>query len=111
VRRGTDLVLNSWPTQSSIPPTPFGCGTTDRGRKSSTVSPVADGPGWDYQLTFRLPDHVESWISQNEQRRRSRTGLVMEDLPSCITVYRSSGGETQIYQLRYEPSDPMQPRA
>lgn len=75
-----------------------------------TVSPMPDGQAGHYEVTFRLPDHVESWISENDERRRKRTGLVKEGMLSYITVYRSSGGETQIYQLRYEPSDLRQPR-
>jgi hypothetical protein len=64
------------------------------------VSPSDDSHA--YLLTFNLPDHVESWISGNEDRRAG-TSTVKTELLSYITVYRREGESTQVCQLRYEP--------
>jgi len=62
-----------------------------------------------YKVSFKLPEKVESWISENEKWRRARTADVKGDLLSRITIYRHSSGETQIYQLRYEPNELASP--
>lgn len=68
---------------------------------------------WDepdaYRLTFNLPERIESWISENEERRRKRASTIKSDLLSDITIYRRVGDEMRIYQLRYEPSELHRP--
>ena len=68
-----------------------------------TVSPV-DAPGPEgYSLTFKLPDDLESWISQTEQDRASRTRAVKREFLSDIIVYRLVDDNLQTFQLRYQP--------
>jgi len=57
-----------------------------------------------YRLSFGLPDRIESWISENEERRVRRTSDIKTDFLLEITIYRRLGGNMRIYQLRYEPS-------
>jgi hypothetical protein len=64
---------------------------------------------WDdqdaYRLTFKLPARIESWISENEERReRIRVGAIKEDFLPEISIYRRHGEDMRIYQLRYQPS-------
>jgi hypothetical protein len=72
------------------------------GHTEWAVSPW-EGPDT-YLLTFSLPDRIESWISENEERRVSRTSDIKSDFLSEITIYRRLGDNMRIYQLRYEPS-------
>lgn len=76
-----------------------------------TLTPWPDGlmDENSYQLAFKLPEQVESWIRENEEWRAKRVGVIKEDLLSYITVYRRSGPDTRIYQLRYEPSELSHP--
>ena len=57
-----------------------------------------------YRLTFNLPKRIESWISENEERRIKRASAIKSDFLSEITIYRRSDDTMRIYQLRYEPS-------
>jgi hypothetical protein len=57
-----------------------------------------------YRLSFSLPERIESWISENEERRVSRASDIKSDFLSEITIYRRLGDNMRIYQLRYEPS-------
>jgi hypothetical protein len=57
-----------------------------------------------YRLSFSLPERIESWISENEERRVRRTSDIKTDFLSEITIYRRLGDNMRIYQLRYEPS-------
>lgn len=64
---------------------------------------------WDdqraYRLIFNLPERIEAWISENEQRReRTRIGAIKEGFLPEINIYRRHGEDMRIYQLRYEPS-------
>ena len=54
-----------------------------------TVSPWSDGQGLDYQLTFSLPDHVESWISENDDWRVKRAGVIKE---TCCRISPCTAG-------------------
>jgi hypothetical protein len=67
------------------------------------ITPRDDPEG--YRLTFNLPEQIESWISQHEERRASRTRAVKEQLLSDITIYRTVDDQLWTYQLRYEPSE------
>lgn len=68
---------------------------------------------WDdpdaYRLAFNLPERIESWISENEERRRRRASAIKSALLSDITIYRRADEEMRIYQLRYEPSELHRP--
>jgi hypothetical protein len=76
---------------------------TGSGRHAEwAVSPWSDAAA--YRLAFSLPERIESWISENEERRIRRTSTIKSDFLSEITIYRRSGDEMRIYQLRYEPS-------
>ena len=66
------------------------------------VSPWTDPDA--YRLAFSLPERIESWISENEERRVSRASDIKSDFLSEITIYRRLGDNMRIYQLRYEPS-------
>jgi hypothetical protein len=69
---------------------------------------------WDemdaYRLTFNLPERIESWITENEERRRRRASTIKSDFLSEITIYRQADDATRIYQLRYEPSELHRPQ-
>lgn len=66
------------------------------------VSPW-EHPG-SYRLAFTLPERIESWISENEERRVRRAGDIKSDFLSSISIYRQHGDDMRIYQLRYESS-------
>jgi hypothetical protein len=72
-----------------------------------TASPWEDPDA--YRLVFNLPERIESWISENEERRRRRASAIKSDLLADITIYRQVGDEMRIYQLRYEPSELHRP--
>jgi Restriction endonuclease len=72
-----------------------------------TLSPWTDPDA--YQLAFTLPERIESWISENEERRARRASAIKSDFLSEITIYRRHGGVMRIYQLRYEPSELHRP--
>ncbi|MFD9601278.1 hypothetical protein [Streptomyces sp. NPDC059970] len=76
-----------------------------RGSGSSaewTLSPLsAEGT---YELAFKLPEHVEDWISGITEKERRRTMEVKEQFLSAITIYRMNGSGVRAYQLRYEAS-------
>jgi hypothetical protein len=55
-----------------------------------------------YQLTFKLPDRLESWISEHEEQRSSRTRAVKSQFLSDIIIYRMVGDYLQTFQLRYQ---------
>ncbi|MFF0772682.1 hypothetical protein ACFYUK_27615 [Nonomuraea wenchangensis] len=65
-----------------------------------TLSPV-DAVGA-YELAFKLPEHIEEWISSIGEQERRRTVQVKEKFLSAITLYRVNGGGVRTYQLRYE---------
>jgi hypothetical protein len=67
-----------------------------------TLSP-ADTVGA-YELAFKLPEHIEEWISGIGEKERHRTVQVKEQFLSAITLYRMNGAGVRSYQLRYEPS-------
>ncbi|MFE4599568.1 hypothetical protein ACFRKE_01780 [Kitasatospora indigofera] len=67
-----------------------------------TLSPL--GQEGAYELAFKLPEQVEDWISDVEEKERRRTMEVKEQFLSTITIYRMNGGGVRAYQLRYEPS-------
>lgn len=56
-----------------------------------------------YTLTFSLPEHIESWISDSEEERLIRTRAVKSGLLSSITIYDTDGEEQLVYRLRYAP--------
>jgi hypothetical protein len=66
-----------------------------------TISP------WDaegsYQLTFKLPEDIEDWISDIDEKERQRTLQIKSDFLASITIYRMKGAGVRSYQLRYEP--------
>ena len=59
----------------------------------------------EYQLAFNLPDHLESWISEYEEHRASRTRAVKQQFLSDIVIYRMEGDSLQTFQLHYQPGD------
>ncbi|KFG09057.1 MULTISPECIES: hypothetical protein [Streptomyces] len=67
-----------------------------------TLAPVAAEGA--YELAFKLPEHVERWISGIAEKERSRTTEVKEQFLSAITIYRMNGSGVRAYQLRYEAS-------
>jgi hypothetical protein len=76
---------------------------TGSGRQAEWAVAPWDDPDA-YRLTFNLPERIESWISENEERRIKRASTVKSDFLSEITIYRRSDATMRIYQLRYEPS-------
>lgn len=76
---------------------------------SPSDAPRADSPFADieigYRLTFNLPEHLESWISQYEENHVSRERAVKRTLLSDIVVYRMEGDNLQTFQLQYKPGD------
>ena len=62
-----------------------------------------------YRLAFNLPERVESWISENEERRFRRANTIKSDFLSEITIYRRREDDMRIYQLRYEPTELHRP--
>jgi len=59
----------------------------------------------EYQLAFNLPEHLESWISENEQDRATRARAVKQQFLSDIVIYRMEGDSLQTFQLHYQPGD------
>ena len=58
-----------------------------------------------YRLAFTMPEHVEEWITSNEEERLARTRQIKSELLSVITVYDVGGTDDDhlVYRLRYEP--------
>jgi hypothetical protein len=73
------------------------------GHAEWAVSPWTDPDA--YRLAFNLPERIESWIRENEERRVRRASDIKSDFLSEITIYRRHGDNMRIYQLRYEPSE------
>jgi hypothetical protein len=73
------------------------------GHAEWSVSSWADPDA--YRLAFNLPERIESWISENDERRFRRANSVKSDFLSEITIYRKRGDDMRIYQLRYEPTE------
>ncbi|MCG3038981.1 restriction endonuclease [Streptomyces sp. S1A] len=67
-----------------------------------TVSPASAVGA--YELAFKLPEHIEEWISGIEEKERRRALQIKEQFLSTITLYRVNGAGVRTYQLRYEPS-------
>ncbi|MEO3822748.1 restriction endonuclease [Actinomadura sp. B10D3] len=72
-----------------------------------TLSP-ADAAGA-YELTFKIPEHIEEWISGIGEKERRRTTQFKEQFLSTITLYRMDGAGVRTYQLQYEPSSLSRP--
>ncbi len=68
-----------------------------------TLSPREDEGA--YRLAFKLPEHVEAWISGIEEKERQRTLDIKQRFLSSITTYRMIGSGVRAYQLSYEPSE------
>ena len=62
-----------------------------------------------YRLAFNLPEQIESWISENEERRFRRINSIKSDFLSEIAIYRRNGDDMWIYQLRYETAELHRP--
>jgi hypothetical protein len=66
-------------------------------------------PPWDasgtYELTFNLPERLEDWITENDERRWTRAAEFKAHFLPVITVCRRSGQDLRVYQLRYEPAE------
>ncbi|MCF2525906.1 restriction endonuclease [Yinghuangia soli] len=77
--------------------------TGQNGDAEWTVSPREPGGG--YLLTFKLPEQIEDWISDNAEKERQRTMQIKSEFLAGITVYRMVGAGVRSYQLRYEPSE------
>ncbi|MFE2595873.1 hypothetical protein ACFXCZ_05105 [Streptomyces sp. NPDC059396] len=58
-----------------------------------------------YRLTFKLPDRVETWISDVAGKERQRAQMIKEQFLAAVTVYRVNEQGVRSYLLRYEPSD------
>ncbi|MFE9407313.1 restriction endonuclease [Streptomyces sp. NPDC006704] len=67
------------------------------------LSPREDGDA--YRLAFKLPEHIEEWISGIAEKERQRTLDIKQQFLSSITIYRMNGSGVRAYQLRYEPSE------
>lgn len=72
-----------------------------------TLSPREDEDA--YRLAFKLPEHIEEWITGNAVKERQRTLDVKEQFLSSITIYRMKGNGVRAYQLRYEPRELQHP--
>ncbi|MGW7423516.1 hypothetical protein ACWGJB_26350 [Streptomyces sp. NPDC054813] len=68
-----------------------------------TLSPREDEDA--YRLAFKLPEHIEEWISGIAEKERQRTLDIKAQFLSSITIYRMNGSGVRAYQLRYEPSE------
>ncbi|MGW0537644.1 hypothetical protein [Streptomyces sp. NPDC003032] len=68
-----------------------------------TLSPREDEGA--YRLAFKLPEHIEVWISGIEEKERQRILDIKQQFLSSITIYRMNGSGVRAYQLRYEPSE------
>ena len=74
------------------------------------VSPAAQPEASDKKLeedhlTFNLPEHLESWISEHEDQRASRARAVKRRFLSDIVIYRMEGDSLQTFQLHYQPGE------
>jgi Restriction endonuclease len=58
-----------------------------------------------YELAFNLPDHLETWINEQDEHRSSRTRAVKQQFLSDIVVYRMEGDRLQTFQLHYQPGE------
>ncbi|WP_329391202.1 LacI family DNA-binding transcriptional regulator [Streptomyces sp. NBC_01716] len=72
-----------------------------------TLAPV-EAPG-SYELAFKLPEHIEQWISDIDGKERRRIVEIKDRFLSTITSYRMNGEGLRTYQLRYEASSLAQP--
>ncbi|MFF1478262.1 hypothetical protein ACFVYD_11935 [Streptomyces sp. NPDC058301] len=68
-----------------------------------TLSPRADEDA--YRLAFKLPEHIEAWISGIEEKEPQRILDIKQQFLSSITIYRMNGSGVRAYQLRYEPGE------
>ncbi|MGW8326770.1 hypothetical protein ACWGLE_02540 [Streptomyces sp. NPDC055897] len=68
-----------------------------------TLSPRADEGA--YRLAFKLPEHIEAWISGIEEKERQRILDIKQQFLSSITIYRMNGSGVRAYQLKYEPGE------
>jgi len=82
---------------------------SDSSEESEWVVTARDEPDA-YRLTFSLPDRVETWISENEDRQLKRIHQVKENFLATITVYRRDHDGMRVYQLCYAPGELRQPR-
>jgi hypothetical protein len=62
-----------------------------------------------YRLTFTLPQRVETWISENEDRQVKRVHQVKENFLATVTIYRRTREGMRVYQLCYAPGELRQP--
>jgi hypothetical protein len=62
-----------------------------------------------YRLSFTLPAGIDEWITENEQRRRSRARTFKGDFLATITIYFQAEGELHVCHLRYEPGSLRRP--
>ena len=125
VREKTELLLG-FPAAPFI--LPLAVGDADRFLSFAELRPVHDvrlrrsGTGEDaewgvtpcddpnaYSLTFSLPDRVESWINENEDRQAKRTHQVKGDFLTAITIYRRASNGMRVYQLCYVPGELRRP--
>lgn len=58
-----------------------------------------------YRLTFSLPRGIETWIMENEDRRRGRVRSVKNNFLSTITVYYEYDSDLRVCHLRYQPGE------
>ncbi|WP_155980901.1 hypothetical protein [Nocardia sp. CNY236] len=56
-----------------------------------------------YELTFKLPEHIENWIGEVADEEVFRAVKFKKQFLSDITLYRMNGAGVHAYQLRYEP--------
>jgi hypothetical protein len=74
----------------------------DRGAGAEWMAfPADDAEG--YRLTFNLPDRLEEWISDNEERRAARTRQIKQTFLADIVIYRMYGDDLQTFQLHFQP--------
>ncbi|MGW2395403.1 hypothetical protein ACWCYY_02460 [Kitasatospora sp. NPDC001664] len=76
--------------------------TGQNGTAEWALSPRGAEDG--YQLTFKLPEHIEDWISDIDEKERQRTLEIKSNFLASITIYRMNGTGVRSYQLRYEPA-------
>jgi hypothetical protein len=85
---------------------PPGQGTQAEWRVLPAAQPDAlDRKLDEYQLTFNLPEHLESWIREHEEQRASRARAVKRRFLSDIVIYRMEGESLQTFQLHYQPGE------
>jgi len=68
-----------------------------------TLTPQGDEDA--YRLAFKLPEHIEEWISGIAEKERQRTLDFKSQFLSSITIYRMHDSGVRAYQLHYEPSE------